>query len=121
MDDEMNDPMLDVLANSLEGNALGVKDAINDILAAKAMEAIQAMKVDVAQSVYGATTGEDSDDLPLTDLDPELELPDDEAEVDEFMDANNDELFDELDQMVLDSDDSEEEYSEEESEEQDED
>lgn len=114
MEDDMNDRMNDLLAHSLEGNALGVKDAINDLLAARTLDAIQAMKVDVAQSIYGSP--EDESNLPPNDLDPEFELPDEE-EVDEFIDDNNDELFAELDQLV----DSEDEYSEEESEEQDED
>ena len=99
----MNDPMVDLLAQSLEGNALGVKDAINDLLTARAMDALQAMKVDVAQSIYGNTNGDE--DIPPED--PDEEILDDEAEIDDFADSNADDLFAELDQLV-DSDDEEE-------------
>lgn len=116
MDDDMNDRMSDVLAKSLEGNALGVKDAINDLMNARAMDALQAMKVDVAQSIYGTyANDEDADADPL--------IPDDvtdfvtQEDDDDFIDS----LFSELDGLVNDSDDEGSEDSDESEEEQDED
>lgn len=102
MDDEntMTDAMNDALAYSLEGNALKLQDVVNAMLDAKALEAINSYKVDVAQSVYGAhdanaedfdpndpeedwTTGDDEDyaDDDIEDLFAELEdLTDDQAD-----------------------------------------
>lgn len=109
MEDEMNDLINDVLANSLEGNALGVQDAVNAMMNAKALEALQALKVDVAQSIYGeGETAEDETDFDIPETDDN-----------EFIDSTADDLFAELEQI---SDDESEEdlgdYSEEESEEQ---
>lgn len=109
----MNDVLNDVLANSLEGNALGVQDAINAMMNAKALEAIQGLKVDVAQSVYGG--GEEQGSEESDEAEYEVPAEDD----DEFIDSNADDLFAELDQLA--DEGSEEDigdYSEEESEEQ---
>lgn len=100
----MNDLINDVLANSLEGNALGVQDAVNAMMNARALEALQALKVDVAQSIYGeGETAEDETDFDIPETD------------DEFIDSTADDLFAELEQI---SDDESEEdlgdYSEEE-------
>lgn len=81
MDDEnMNDPMQDLLAHSLEGNALSVQDAVNSLLSQKALDALSAMKVDVAQSIYGNYGSEDQEaDMEMSADDPE-DLPEDEPE-----------------------------------------
>lgn len=83
MDDEnMNDPMQDLLAHSLEGNALSVQDAVNSLLSQKALDALSAMKVDVAQSIYGNYGSEDQEaDMEMSADDPE-DLPEDEPEDD---------------------------------------
>lgn len=109
-DDEMtdsNDFMTDLLANSLEGNALGVKDAVNAMMNARALDALQSMKVDVAQSVYGNYASDDEggeeavEDESEADIE-DMDIPQDD---DEFIDSNADDLFAELDQLA----DSEEE------------
>jgi hypothetical protein len=104
-DDEMtdsNDFMTDLLANSLEGNALGVKDAVNAMMNARALDALQSMKVDVAKSIYG-TYASDEEGGEGTEAEIEdMEIPQDD---DEFIDSNADDLFAELDQLA----DSEEE------------
>ena len=120
MDDDMNDRMSDVLAKSLEGNALGVKDAINDLMNARAMDALQAMKVDVAQSIYGTyANDEDADADPLSPDDATYFVTQEDDEV--VGDDDIDSLFSELDGLVNDSDDEGSEDSDESEEEQDED
>lgn len=82
MDNEdMNDPMHDLLASSLEGNALGVQTAVNDMLNQRALDALAAMKVDVAQSIYGNYGSEEQEvDMDAIAADePEAE-PEDESE-----------------------------------------
>lgn len=85
MDNEdMNDPMNDLLASSLEGNALGVQAAVNDMLNQRALDALAAMKVDVAQSIYG-TYGSEEQDSEIDNSEPEEEFEDDsEDEVTEW-------------------------------------
>lgn len=114
MEDDMNALVNDVLANSLEGNALGVQDAVNAMMNARALEALQAMKMDVAQSIY---SGEEQSVEEPAEAEVEYEAP---AEDDnEFIDSEAEDLFAELDQLT--DDESEEDfgdYSEDESEEQ---
>ena len=113
MDDEdMNDPMQDLLANSLEGNALSVQDAVNSILSQKALDAISAMKVDVAQSIYGTYGSEDQEaemDLsgpedPEDEAEDDVEDDSDDWEVPEdedlHLDTDFDELFGELEDLT---------------------
>lgn len=112
MDDEdMNDPMQDLLANSLEGNALSVQDAVNSILSQKALDAISAMKVDVAQSIYGTYGSEDQEaEMDLSgpeDTEDEAEVEDDwEVPEDEdlHLDTDFDELFGELEDLTSEDD-----------------
>lgn len=68
----------ELIAHSLEGNALGVQDAVNAILSQKAMDAISAMKVDVAQSIYG-TYGSEEQEAEMEADGPEY--PEDEPEI----------------------------------------
>jgi hypothetical protein len=87
MDNEdMNDPMHDLLASSLEGNALGVQAAVNDMLNQRTLDALAAMKVDVAQSIYGTYGSEEQEaDMDMTAAD-EPEEVEDESEEDEVTD-----------------------------------
>lgn len=100
MDNENDDAMTSLLAHSLEGNALGVKAAVDAMMNAKAMDAIQSMKIDVAQSIYGNYAGDDSEDGPR-DPDPtesdevEYDIPED----DDYL-TDTDELFDELEDLT---------------------
>jgi hypothetical protein len=104
MDDEMTDAMNDALAYSLEGNSLKLQAVVNAMLDAKAIEQISSMKVDVAQSVYGAhNANEDADQA-----DPEEEdwsVPEDDED---FTDDDIEDLFAELEDLTDDqADDSE--------------
>lgn len=106
MDDDMQDQMNDLLAHSLEGNALGVKDVVDALLSAKAVEAMQAMKIDVAQSIYG-TASDDQDvgpEDPLEDNSEESDWTDDDVEI-ESDDQELDDLFAELEDLTDESDD----------------
>lgn len=120
MDDEdMNDPMQDLLAHSLEGNALSVQDAVNSILSQKALDALSAMKVDVAQSIYGTYGSEDQEaEMDLSGDDPEdepedessdWEIPEDE---DVGLDGDLEDLFGELEDLTN-EDDTEQQENEE--------
>lgn len=98
MDDEntMTDAMNDALAYSLEGNALKLQDVVSAMLDAKAIEQIQSMKVDVAQSVYGAHDAQSD----LDPNDPEEEdwsVPEDD---DDFADDDIEDLFAELEDLT---------------------
>lgn len=105
-DDEMTDSndnnITDLLASSLEGNALGVKDAVNAMMNARALEALQAMKVDVAQSIYGNyASDEDAGEQAVeTEVEADIEDMDVPQDDDEFIDSNADDLFAELDQLA---------------------
>lgn len=94
MDNEydMDNALNDALAHSLEGNALKLKDVVSGILDAKALDNINGMKIDVAQSIYGTTNAMDPND-------PEdFELPDDEADYDSDQDIED--LFAELEDLT---------------------
>ena len=105
-DDEMTDSndnnITDLLASSLEGNALGVKDAVNAMMNARALEALQAMKVDVAQSIYGnyASDEDGGEQAVETEVEADIEDMDVPQDDDEFIDSNADDLFAELDQLA---------------------
>ena len=105
-DDEMTDSndnnITDLLASSLEGNALGVKDAVNAMMNARALEALQAMKVDVAQSIYGnyASDEDGGEQAVGTEVEADIEDMDVPQDDDEFIDSNADDLFAELDQLA---------------------
>lgn len=119
MDNEDDNVMTDLLASSIEGNALAVQDAVNSILSAKALEALASMKVDVAQSIYGNYGSEQqdaeieaSDDLGPEDPEDETddwEIPEDDVDLD---DQDIEDLFAELedltDQQETEEDDSDE-------------
>jgi hypothetical protein len=112
--EEIENPMDELLANSLEGNSLAVQDAVNALMSQKALDALAAMKVDVAQSIYG-TYGSEQQDADIDPMEPEAddetewEVPDDtEIELD---DQELEDLFDELEDLT----DPEEENNEEES------
>lgn len=72
------DNMTNLIASSLEGNALSVQDAVNSILSQKALDALSAMKVDVAQSIYG-TYGSEAQESEMEMAGPED--PEDDVEV----------------------------------------
>lgn len=92
-----------LLTHSIEGNAVGVQDVVNSILAQKALDALSSMKVDVAQSIYGTYGSEDQD----ADIDPELES---DAEEDiEIEDLETDDLLDDLEDAADEEDSSNEE------------
>lgn len=125
MDDEdMNDPMQDLLAHSLEGNALSVQDAVNSILSQKALDALAAMKVDVAQSIYGNYGSEDQEvDMDMSVAEEPEDLPEDEPEEestewevpedeDAGLDSDLEDLFGELEDLT-DQDDTEQPDNEE--------
>ena len=85
MDNEESvDGMTDLIASSLEGNALSVQNAVNSILSQKALDALSSMRVDVAQSIYGNYGSEAQEN--------EMELDDDslDSEVDEIEAAEDD-------------------------------
>lgn len=120
--EEMNDPLQDLLASSLEGNALSVQDAVNAVLSQKALDALSAMKVDVAQSIYGTYGSEEQETEMELDgpEEPEGEASDEDAdweipEDDDFGldDAELEDMFGELEDLT--SDDSEQSDSEEDS------
>jgi sugar phosphate isomerase/epimerase len=100
MDNDNDDTMTSLLAHSLEGNALGVKAAVDSMMSARAMDAIQRMKIDVAQSIYGNYAGDDAEDGSY-ELDPtesdevEYDIPED----DDYL-TDTDELFDELEDLT---------------------
>jgi hypothetical protein len=94
MDNEMTDAMNDALAYSLEGNALKLQDVVSAMLNAKALEQIQSMKVDVAQSTYGAYDAQS--DFDPNDPDDGWEVPDDE----DFTDEDIEDLFAELEDLT---------------------
>lgn len=73
------DSMTNLIASSLEGNSLSVQDAVNSILSQKALDALSAMKVDVAQSIYG-TYGSEAQESEM-ELAADPEDPDDDVEV----------------------------------------
>lgn len=70
------DSMTDLIANSLEGNVLSVQDTVNAILSQKALDALSAMKVDVAQSIYGNYGSESQE----SEMDAGVEYPEDDTE-----------------------------------------
>lgn len=75
-----NDELMnDLLANSIEGNAINVKDIVDTLLSGKAVEALASMKVDVAQSMYG---------------EPEQEAPEMEMEPEEDTNVDSEEQYD---------------------------
>ena len=102
MTDSNNNNITDLLASSLEGNALGVKDAVNAMMNARALEALQAMKVDVAQSIYGnyASDEDGGEQAVETEVEADIEDMDVPQDDDEFIDSNADDLFAELDQLA---------------------
>lgn len=114
MDNEENEfGMNDLLTHSLEGNALAVQDAVNALLSQKALDALSAMKVDVAQSIYG-TYGSAEQEAEIeqgTEEDgSDWEIPEDDAILDDDIEG----LFDELEELTDDEETEEEQpYSEE--------
>lgn len=127
MDNEegVND-MDELLTKSLEGNSLGVQDAVNAILSQKALDALSAMKVDVAQSIYGTYGSEDQEaDMELdgseeSELEAETEI---EAEVEDETDwevpedddigsEDLEDIFNELEDLTGDESDTEIEQEE---------
>ena len=111
-DDSMDDLMNSALAHSLEGNALGVKDVVDAILSAKALEALQSMKIDVAQSVYGSPEqagGEEDASEPEAEDDWEIPETDDSYSDDE---QELEDLFAELEDLTDYEDESDEESEE---------
>lgn len=98
MDDEnnMTDAMNDALAYSLEGNALKLQDVVNAMLDAKAIEQIQSMKVDVAQSVYGAYDAQSEED-PNDPEEDDWSVPEDDED---FTDDDIEDLFAELEDLT---------------------
>lgn len=106
-DDQLND----ALAHSLEGNALKLQDVINGLLDAKAIEQISSMKVDVAQSVYGAYDAQ-SDTDPNDPEEDDWSVPEDD---DTYAEDDIDDLFAELEDLTDDqADDTEEQETEDE-------
>lgn len=97
MDDEntMTDAMNDALAYSLEGNPLKLQDVVNGLLDAKAIEQLQSMKVDVAQSVYSAHNAQ-SDVDPNDPEEDDWTVPEDE----DFADDDIEDLFAELEDLT---------------------
>ena len=110
------DSMTNLIASSLEGNSLSVQDAVNSILSQKALDALSALKVDVAQSIYG-TYGSEAQESememagpedPEDDLEVETEVEDEEEsdwEVpadDDFglNDSELEDLFNELEDLT---------------------
>ena len=75
-----DDEMTDLLANSLEGNALGVKDAVNAMMNARALDALQSMKVDVAKSIYGTYASDDEGGEEAEAEIEDMEIPQDDDE-----------------------------------------
>lgn len=104
MDDEMTDAMNDALAHSLEGNVLKLQDVVNAMLDAKAIDAIQSMKVDVAQSTYSAHNAQEDSDP--NDPDDEWTVPEDDED---FADDDIEDLFAELEDLTDDQADDQEE------------
>ena len=49
------------------GDAVGAKDLLNDLLAAKAFEALDAKKIELAQSVFTGKEVEDELDIEVQD------------------------------------------------------
>jgi hypothetical protein len=98
MDNENDDAMTNLLAHSLEGNALGVKAAVDAMMSSRAMDAIQSMKIDVAQSIYGNYAGDDLEDGPR-DPDP-TESDEVEYDIPEDDDLNADDLFAEIEDLT---------------------
>lgn len=98
MDDEnnMTDAMNDALAYSLEGNPLKLQDVVNAMLDAKAIEQIQSMKVDVAQSVYGSYDAQ-SDVDPNDPEEDDWTVPEDDED---FTDDDIEDLFAELEDLT---------------------
>lgn len=97
MDDEHDDVMANLLAHSLEGNALGVKDAVDSLMTARAMDAIQSMKVDVAQSIYGNYASDEDGAESEEQGEVDFEVTDDEYLIG---DDEVDDLFAELDDLT---------------------
>jgi hypothetical protein len=101
--EEIENPMDELLAHSLEGNALAVQDAVNAVLSQKALDALAAMKVDVAQSIYG-TYGSEQQDADIDPMEPEAddetewEVPEDDVGLDDELEG----IFDEIEDLTND-------------------
>lgn len=100
MDNDNDDVMSNLIAHSLEGNALGVKSAVDAMMSARVMDAIQSMKIDVAQSIYGNYAGNEVDEGPNDSTVDEVDEVDyDIPEDDEYL-TDTDDLFAELDDLT---------------------
>ena len=111
-DDAMDDLMNNALAHSLEGNALGVKDVVDALLSAKALEALQSMKIDVAQSVYGSSERPDEDEVETeVEAEDDWELPETDDSFDD-QEQELEDLFAELEDLTDYGDESDEESEE---------
>jgi hypothetical protein len=86
----------DLLGLAIDSNPVEFTDTLNDILQDKALEAVAAKRVDVAQSMYDGpdeTQDEDEQDMPLPEDDDEYDLDLDNLDLDDLdlTDLDNDE------------------------------
>lgn len=98
MIDDDDSLMTNLVAHSLEGNALGVKDVVDTLLSGKALQAIQGMKIDVASSVYGSHNAIDENGPEDPEESDDWEIPEDDDGL--MNDQDIEDLFNELDDLT---------------------
>lgn len=106
-----------LIQGALAGNAVDVRNAVNDIMVTKAAEVVDVVKDEVAQTMFGTDDRpkgdeDDEDEWEPEDDDEDLDDEDDDTEQPEFDDEDDVEGYDDDDDDLPDDDDEDDETEE---------
>lgn len=98
-----------LIQGALAGNAVDVRNAVNDIMVTKAAEVVDVVKDEVAQTMFGTddrpkADEDDEDEWEPEDDDEDLDDEDDDTEQPEFDDEDDVEGYDDEDDDLPDDD-----------------
>ena len=87
----------DLLQNAISDNAVGFAEIFSQIMDEKIPEAIEAKRIEIAQSIYGSPSV--NEDVEVNESDEEIETDDDDFDDDDQLDLDLD--LDDLDDEDL--------------------